>query len=162
MSPPLATYPLTLLYDASCPVCRLEMNELRHRDDQGQLVFVDISAASFDLANHWPTSHPDNVPHRPTLQDMNAALHGIGPDGQVYTGVETIRLAYAAVGLGWWWAPTRWPLLRPLTELAYRWFARHRYGISARLAPLVSRLEQRRVQARLARMQRCHDGHCEM
>lgn len=156
------TYPLTLLYDASCPVCRLEMDELRHRNTQGRLLFVNISAPDFDLAQHWPAAAHGNASGLPTLQDMNAALHGIGPDGQVYTGVETIRLAYAAVGLGWLWAPTRWPLLRPLADAAYRWFASHRYEISAHLSPLVGRIEQKRAQARMARMQRCHEGHCEM
>lgn len=152
-------YPLTLLYDASCPVCRLEMDELRHRSVAGQLVFVNISAPDFNLADHWPAS---SAAHPPTMLDMNAALHGIGADGEVYTGVETIRLAYAAVGLGWLWAPTAWPVLRPITDMGYRWFARHRYGISERLAPLVNLIAQRRAQARERRMQRCHDDHCEM
>lgn len=152
-----AAYPLTLLYDASCPVCRLEMDELRHRNAQGRLVFVDMSAEDFDLAHHLP-----DATGRPTMQALNAALHGIGPDGKLYTGVETIRLAYAAVGLGWVWAPTGWPLLRPMTDAAYRVFAAHRYGISARLAPLVGWIEQRRAQARMARMQRCHDRHCDL
>jgi predicted DCC family thiol-disulfide oxidoreductase YuxK len=155
------SYPLTLLYDASCPVCRLEMDELRHRNQHGLLVFVDISAPDFDLARHWPAALDANQA-RPSFQDMNAALHGIGADGLLYTGVETIRLAYAAVGLGWLWAPTRWPLLRSVSDVAYRWFARHRYQISAHLAPLVNRIEQRRAQSRMSRMQRCHDGHCEM
>lgn len=157
-----SNYPLTLLYDASCPVCRLEMDELRHRNIQGRLVFVDISAADFDLPQYWPAAAQGNAGGLPTMQDMNAALHGIGPDGQLFTGVDTIRLAYAAVGLGWLWAPTRWPLMRPMTDMAYRWFARHRYWISATLGPLVSRIEQRRARARMARMQRCHDGRCEM
>jgi len=155
------SYPLTLLYDASCPVCRLEMDELRHRNVQGRLVFVDISAPDFDLARHWHDTL-DAGHARPSFGDMNAALHGIGPYGNLYTGVETIRLAYAAVGLGGRWAPTRWPLLRSISEAAYRWFARHRYEISTHLAPLVSRIEQRRAHARMNRMQRCHDGHCEM
>lgn len=151
-------YPLTLMYDASCAVCRLEMDELRRRNRQGQLAFVDISAADFDLARHWPEAASAQGP---SLQEMNTVLHGIGADGRIYTGVDTIRLAYAAVGLGWLWAPTDWPVLRPLSDLAYRWFARHRYGISARLAPLVHAIERRRAQARMDRMRQCHEGHCD-
>lgn len=160
-----AIYPLTLLYDASCPVCRLEMDELRHRDRAGRLAFVDISTPGFDLAVHWPDAASGASPN---VFDLNAALHGIGANGTVYTGVETIRLAYAAVGLGWLWAPTGWPVLRPVFDVAYRVFARHRYAISARLAPFVDRLAQRRARSH-DRMQRCHDAqaqspgsHCDL
>jgi predicted DCC family thiol-disulfide oxidoreductase YuxK len=160
MSTPHPGYPLTLLYDASCPVCRLEMDELRHRNAAGRLVFVDISAPDFDLSHHWPaTAEP------PTTVDMNAALHGIDADGVVYTGLDTIRLAYAGVGMGWLWAPTAWPVLRPIFDLSYRLFARHRYAISERLAPVVNVVARHRAQAhersakaRADRMQRCHDA----
>ncbi|RZI86734.1 MAG: DUF393 domain-containing protein [Rubrivivax sp.] len=166
MSSHLTPYPLTLLYDASCPVCRLEMDELRRRDVAGRLVFADMSAPGFDLTAHWPagTAHEP-----PSMLALNAALHGIGANGMVYTGIETIRLAYAGVGLGWLWAPTAWPVLRPAFDLSYRLFARHRHAISARLAPLVHLIEQRRARARMGRMQRCHeaqahspDGHCDL
>jgi predicted DCC family thiol-disulfide oxidoreductase YuxK len=160
-----SAYPLTLLYDASCPVCRLEMDELRYRDRAGQLIFADISAPGFDLAAHWPGA---SATAQPSQLDMKAALHGIGANGVLYTGVETIRLAYAGVGLGWLWAPTAWPVLRPVFDLGYRWFARHRYVISARLAPLVGVIAQRRARTH-ERMQRCHDAqahspgsHCDL
>ena len=46
-------------------------------------------------------------------------------------GVETLRLAYRAVGLGWLLAPTAWPGLRGASERAYPWFARHRFAVPA-------------------------------
>ncbi|MEQ1806344.1 MAG: DCC1-like thiol-disulfide oxidoreductase family protein [Burkholderiaceae bacterium] len=42
-------YPLTLLYDATCPVCALEMDHLRSRNAAGQLVFVDRSHPALRL-----------------------------------------------------------------------------------------------------------------
>ena len=36
---------LTLLYDASCPVCSLEMDHLRARNLAGTLAFIDMSVA---------------------------------------------------------------------------------------------------------------------
>jgi predicted DCC family thiol-disulfide oxidoreductase YuxK len=54
------------------------------------------------------------------------------PDGTLVEGVEVFRRAYAAVGLGWLVAPTRWPLLRPLADAAYRWFARNRLRLTGR------------------------------
>lgn len=45
-----AIYPLTLLYDASCPVCGLEIDHLKQRCGDGRLLFVDITAPGFDAA----------------------------------------------------------------------------------------------------------------
>jgi predicted DCC family thiol-disulfide oxidoreductase YuxK len=53
-------------------------------------------------------------------------FHGVLPAGTVIESVEVFRRAYAAVGLGWLMAPTRWPGLRRLADLAYRIFARNR------------------------------------
>jgi len=61
-----------------------------------------------------------------------ARIHGVLPDGTRIVGVEVFRRAYAAVGLGWLVAPTRWPLLRPLADAAYRWFARNRLRLTGR------------------------------
>ena len=36
-------FPLTLLYDGACPVCNLEMDNLKARNTAGLLKFVDIS-----------------------------------------------------------------------------------------------------------------------
>ena len=50
MATRLNPYPLTLLYDRACPVCRVEMEQLARRDVLGRLVLVDISDPGFDLA----------------------------------------------------------------------------------------------------------------
>jgi predicted DCC family thiol-disulfide oxidoreductase YuxK len=73
--------------------------------------------------------------------------------------METLRLAYAAVGLGWVMRPTGWPLLLPLFDRMYAGFARHRYGFSATFAPAIERLAAWRTTRR---MQRCSDGRCEL
>lgn len=141
-------YPLTLLYDASCPVCRLEMDHLRERCTDGRLLFVDISAPGFDPATYGAT-----------LEDMNAVIHGIAADGRTLRGVEVLRLAYAAAGLGWVLRPTGWPLLRPVFDVGYRVFARNRYGISRALAPAVEAIEAWRMTRR---MRACHSGQCDV
>ena len=96
----MVTYPLHLLYDSACPVCRLEMHELAARDVHGRLRLVDIAAPGFD-----PT------PWGATLEAMNARTHAVDAAGVTTIGVAALRLAYAAVGLGAWFEPTRWPLL---------------------------------------------------
>ena len=151
----MVTYPLHLLYDSACPVCRLEMHELAARDVHGRLRLVDIAAPGFD-----PT------PWGATLEAMNARTHAVDAAGVTTIGVAALRLAYAAVGLGAWFEPTRWPLLAPLFEAGYSRFARHRYAIGRAARPLIDAIAARRASRRAAsvhaRMRACAEGACDI
>lgn len=140
--------PLTLLYDASCPICALEMDHLRSRDQARRLVFIDIAAPDFDAAR-WQA----------TAAALNAELHAVLPDGQHLVGMPALRAAYGAVGLGAWLAPTALPGLSPLFDRAYRLFARHRQSLSGLAAPLIAAVRARRVSAAMAR---CRNGTCHV
>jgi predicted DCC family thiol-disulfide oxidoreductase YuxK len=93
-------------------------------DRESKLRFIDITAENFS---------PDEYGH--TLEELLARIHARRADGVIVDGPEVFRLALAAVGYGWTVAPTRWPLLRSVTEVTYRWFARNR----SRLAFFYSR-----------------------
>jgi predicted DCC family thiol-disulfide oxidoreductase YuxK len=109
-------WPVRVLYDAECPLCRREIEMLRRRDrGRGRIDFEDIAAPGFD-AGRYGLDQPTVV----------ARIHAVLPDGSVIEGVEVFRRAYAAVGLGWLVAPTRWPILRIGFDAAYRVFARNR------------------------------------
>jgi predicted DCC family thiol-disulfide oxidoreductase YuxK len=142
----MQTYPLTLLYDEACPLCKLEVDNLKARNTAGLLRFVDISAPDFD-----PT------PFRVPLDEMLAVMHAVRSDGTVVRGVEVFRLAYRAVGLGWITSPTGWPLLKPLFDRAYVQLARHRYGVSSKLAWLLFGIAARRAERR---SRACKEGVC--
>ena len=144
-----ATYPLTLLYDAQCPVCSLEMDHLRARCTDGRLLFEDVSQPGFDAARFGLT-----------FEAVDAEIHGIRPDGSVLRGVEVLRLAYAAAGLGWVMRPTGWAPLRPLFDLGYRVFARHRRRISVATAPLIDAIRAQRARRMAAAMRECRAGAC--
>jgi len=144
-------YPMTLLYDASCPVCSLEMDHLRERSRDGRLLFVDISAPGFDPR-----------PYGATLEAMNAEIHAVCADGRLMKGVQVLRLAYEAVGLGWVMRPVGFGPLRGVSELAYRAFARHRQGISRAAAPLIGFIRAMRARRVNERMRRCADGACSV
>ena len=122
---------LTIFCDASCPVCALEVDLLRCRDRGGRLRWVDISAPGFDASAHGFT-------HR----ELDAVIHGVRSDGSVVRGLDVLRLAYGAAGLGWLVAATRQPWLRAPSDVAYRLFARHRHAISRVLAPVLRRTRQ--------------------
>ncbi|MEP6875440.1 MAG: DUF393 domain-containing protein [Burkholderiales bacterium] len=145
----LATYPLTLLYDAQCPVCALEMDHLCERSSDGRLLFVDISQPGFDAARYGLR-----------FDAVDAEIHGIRPDGSVIVGVEVLRLAYAAAGLGWVMRPTGWAPLRPAFDLGYRLFARHRRRISAAAAPLINAIRAQRARRVATAMRECSAGAC--
>jgi predicted DCC family thiol-disulfide oxidoreductase YuxK len=113
-----------VLYDGECPLCSREIRFLEKRDrGRGRIAFEDIAAAGFDPARYGLDA-----------ERVMARIHGVLPDGTVVEGVEVFRRAYAAVGLGWLVAPTRWPLLRGLAERAYRVFARNRLRWTGRAA----------------------------
>ena len=126
-------YPLKIFYDASCPVCALEMDHIRARDSGGRLDLVDMSAPGFDASCHGLA-----------LADLDAEIHAVRPDGSVLRGMPVLRLAYDAARLGWLLRPTGVAPLRPVFDAAYRLFARHRKSISRALAPAIAALRARR------------------
>jgi len=113
---------LRLLYDGDCPICVFEMRRLRSLDRRRRLDYEDIGAPGFD-PRRYGTSR----------EALMGRMHALAPDGELLVGMDAIRAAYTAVGLGWLLSPTRWPLLRGLADRAYLAFARHRYAISRAL-----------------------------
>jgi predicted DCC family thiol-disulfide oxidoreductase YuxK len=142
----IPAYPLTLLYDGRCRVCSLEMDELHAQDSHQRLRFEDISAPGFDAA-----------PWGATAAELDALMHAVDAAGRTCRGVPALRLAYTAVGRGQLWTLTAWPLLEPLFNAGYAWFARNRHGISHAAAPLIEHIAAARAARRI---QRCADGVC--
>lgn len=115
---------LTLFYDGSCPICSWEKRNLMRRDRQGVLGFIDIQSPGFDPSAYGVT-----------MQALMGRMHGQTDDGRMIVGVEALIESYRAVG--WWWAylplsaiPSR------LADVAYGWFADHRYELSSRFGHL--------------------------
>ena len=118
------SFEIELLYDGACPLCSREVAALRRLDrGRGRVRFADIAGPGFEPARYGRSR-----------AELAARIHGALPDGGVLAGMEVFRRAYAAVGLGWLLAPTRWPILRPLSDAAYRWFARNRLRLTGRAA----------------------------
>ena len=116
---------IRLLFDGECPHCSREVRMLERRDrGRGRIAFEDISAPGFDPGAYGLDA-----------QQAMARIHGVLPEGRVVEGVEVFRRAYAAVGLGWLMAPTRWPGLRRLADAGYRAFARNRLRLTGRADP---------------------------
>jgi predicted DCC family thiol-disulfide oxidoreductase YuxK len=133
---------LTILYDGGCPLCLREVRFLRGRDPQGdQLGFVDIDASDYEPQDHG------GIDYRAAM----ARIHGINADGQVLRDVEVFARAYELVGLGWLYAPSRWPLLAPLINGLYGLWAGARLRLTGR--PDLEELCRSRAE-------RCSGGRC--
>ena len=115
-------WPFKILIDGECPLCKREGHILAWLDrGRKRLVIEDITDAGFD-----PTKLGVS------MQQLMGQIHGVLPDGTLVKGMEVFRRAYEAVGLGWLLAPTRWPILRSVSDGAYAWFARNRMRLAGR------------------------------
>jgi predicted DCC family thiol-disulfide oxidoreductase YuxK len=111
----MPTWRVKLLYDGACPFCRREVEWLKRRDRHGNLAIEDISDPAFDPG-----------PYGLTKEEVMGALHGVLPDGRVVRGLEAVRRAYRAIGLGWLVAPTGWPVVGQVCDQFYGAFAHNR------------------------------------
>lgn len=142
-------YPLTVYYDASCPLCMAEMSNLMLRNREAKLVFVDVSAT--------PGISPlPGVPYA----DLTRLLHARAADGRVIRGVPALHAAYTAVALGWVTRPTTWPLIGPLADALYPFVARHRQRIPRVVVRWLFEGASRRAAEHAAARGSCSQGRC--
>ncbi len=118
---------LTILYDGGCPLCLREVRFLERRDlarngNQRQLGFVDIDAPGYS-PDAW-----GGISYREAM----GSIHALAADGAVLRDVAVFRRAYNLIGLGWLYAPTRWPLLGPFADALYRLWANARLRLTRR------------------------------
>ena len=120
---------LTVFYDSHCPLCMAEIRQLAALDVHGRLRLEDIHGE--DFSQRFPHIDP---------QQADRVLHGQFEDGRMIYGLDVTAEAWGRVGKHRWLKVLRWPLLRPLSDLGYRLFARYRHPL-ARLLTGQSRAE---------------------
>ena len=98
------------------------MTFLRRRDRDQSIRFIDVDAQDY-CPEDWC-----GISYRQAM----ARIHAIQADGTVLTDVAVFREAYRLIGLGWLYAPTRWPMLGPVVDALYRVWARYRLQITNR------------------------------
>ncbi len=130
-TPTISTpWKIKLLYDGQCPLCLREVNFLQKRDaGRGLITFVDIS----DF-NYRPEEH-GNI----SFEAAMGRIHALLPDGTIIQNLEVFYRIYQVLGLGWIYAPTRWPLIGPIMNKLYEIWAHWRLPLTGRpnLATLV-------------------------
>ena len=114
------TYPLTIYYDASCPLCAAEMHTIKETDFENKLILVDCSNQNFNEPAFCPS----------TKAAMMERIHAVDSAGLWLTGVDVFEVAYKAGGfnkLGQFWGNKT---LRPLLTRAYPLIADNRHLLS--------------------------------
>lgn len=113
---------LTILVDGLCPLCRMEGDMLRKLDrGRGLLSVQDFTQQDVNLEKYGLT-----------YDQVMGQIHGVNARGEISTGMGVFREAYSTVGWGWLWAPTGWPILKPIFDRLYLWFAKNRLRLTGR------------------------------
>jgi predicted DCC family thiol-disulfide oxidoreductase YuxK len=117
------TWKIRLLYDGDCPLCLREVNFLRQKDNgRGLVVFTDIAAADYSPEENGGVDFATAM----------GRIHAVRADGTVIKNVEVFRQVYDVLGMGWIYAPTRWPIVGALVDWAYGVWADWRLAVTGR------------------------------
>jgi len=112
---------LRVLYDGTCKVCLTNVALLGWLDKNKQrLQFVNIASKSYLPEANGGVAYEDAMRH----------IHVIDERQQVLKGADGVLAAYGAVGLGWFVALLRLPVLRWVIAALYAVVSRYRQAIS--------------------------------
>lgn len=148
-------YPLTIYYDASCPLCTREVTLLKRYDHADMLQLVDCSPEEFAAVE----GH--------TRAAMMQLIHARDAAGRWLIGAPVFAAAYRASGfalIASLWGSAR---LQPLWAVVYPWIARNRMllsrlGATGALTWALHRLHQHAARKAAAQSQLCNAGKCEL
>lgn len=130
----MQTWVIQLLYDGGCPLCVREVAFLQRKDaGRGIIDFVDVADLNYDPAAHGNVS----------FEAAMDRIHALRSDGTVIQNVEVFRQVYAALGMGWIYAPTGWPVVGAIVDWLYGIWAAWRLRLTGRpdLVTLVAQRE---------------------
>jgi predicted DCC family thiol-disulfide oxidoreductase YuxK len=118
-------YPLTIYYDAACPMCKTEMETLKESDLESKLILVDCSNPNMQAPASCPVT-------RKAMMERIQAQDAIG---RWINGVEVFQAAYAAAGFDRLSKLFGNATLRPLLSRLYPWVADNRHWLSKTPTP---------------------------
>ena len=130
------TWKLNLLYDGECPLCLREVNFLQKKDaGRGIVKFTDIADVSYEPAANGGVD----------FETAMGRIHAVRADGSLVKNVPVFQEVYEALGIGWLYAPTKWPVVSTVVNKLYDWWADKRLAVTGRasLAAVVTEREQK-------------------
>jgi len=143
-------YPLTVYFDASCPMCHSEILNIKAHDDKGKLHLVDCSASTFS-----------DKPFRAeeiSRSDMMTRLHVRDSQGAWSKGTDAMELIYHTVGMQ---NMARLWERHALLGRLYPWIARNRQMLSLTGIPILFVLWRKWLVWRMHQnIRACKNGRC--
>ena len=115
----MTAYPITVYYDASCALCRAEIEAMKSRDVGERLRLLDCSDEEF-VAPEGYSRHA-----------LMSRIHARDSNGAWLRGIDVFAAVYDAGGFPRIARLYRNRALRPFFERAYPWIADHRQLLSA-------------------------------
>ena len=115
----MTAYPITVYYDASCPLCCAEIETMKSRDVRERMRLVDCSAIDF--------VEPEGV----SRDLLMSRIHARDANGAWLRGIDVVAAVYEAAGFPRIARVCRSAMLRPLLDRVYPWIADHRRILSA-------------------------------
>ncbi len=114
---------LNLLYDGECPLCVREVNFLQKKDaGRGLVKFTDIASLDYNPAQNGGVD----------FETAMGRIHAVRADGSIVKNVAVFQEVYDAIGIGWMYAPTKWPIVGPLVNKIYDIWADWRLMVTGR------------------------------
>ena len=127
---------LNLLYDGDCPLCLREVNFLQKKDaGRGIVKFTDIADINYDPAANGGVA----------FETAMGRIHAVRADGTLVKNVAVFQEVYDALGIGWLYAPTKWPIISTVVNKLYDWWADKRLAVTGRasLADVIAERENK-------------------
>ena len=113
---------LTIFFDGGCPLCKREVDFLQSRNQKGYLSFIDINTSDFYLYLKYGI----------TYKKAMERIHALKSDGSVIKDIKVFQEAYTLIGLGWIYAPTKFPVFDKFIEFIYWIWAKYRLKLTFR------------------------------
>lgn len=110
---------LRVYFDSQCPLCQMEMKQLKQHDHEQSIKLIDLHQQNFQ----------QDFPHI-NVESAMAMLHGELNNGELIYGLVVTCQAWKLVGKHKWLTILRWPGIRTIADAFYLFFAKHRNKIS--------------------------------
>ena len=95
---------------------------MQSRNQEGSLSFIDINTSAFYL----------NFKYGITYKQAMERIHALKSDGSLIKDIKVFQEAYMLIGLGWIYAPTKFPIFDKFIEFIYGIWAKYRLKITFR------------------------------
>ncbi|MBE9063971.1 thiol-disulfide oxidoreductase DCC family protein [cf. Phormidesmis sp. LEGE 11477] len=150
-NPKTSDWKINLLYDGACPLCVREVNFLQKKDaGRGLVKFTDIADLDYSPEENGGID----------FETAMGRIHAVRADGTIVKNVAVFREVYDALGIGWMYAPTKWPVIGPVVDKLYDLWADWRLSMTGR--PDLDQVMAER-QAKMEELnERLNEGRCRV